>query len=140
MVGGNTTVQQKKATLSALAELGTILAACKVSNTSRTQYYRWKVSDPDFCDGEKLAYATFGEKLEVEAIRRAHDGVEESVWYRGYNVGTVKKYSDLLLIFLLKGALPDKYRERVEQSGKVEHNVKYYGVIPFNGIISPTST
>ena len=58
--------------------------------------------------------------LESEARRRAHDGVEEPVFGSlGGNqgsgeVGRIRKYSDTLLIFLLKGARPDKYRERQE--------------------------
>lgn len=31
--------------------------------------------------------------------------------------GTVKRYRDLLLIFLLKGVRPEKYRERYEVTG-----------------------
>jgi hypothetical protein len=35
----------------------------------------------------------------------------------GMLVGYTQEYSDLLLITLLKAHLPEKYRERVEQSG-----------------------
>ena len=31
--------------------------------------------------------------------------------------GTVQKYSDNLLMFLIKGAMPEKYRERYEITG-----------------------
>jgi hypothetical protein len=34
------------------------------------------------------------------------------VFYQGEKVGTVQKYSDTLLIFLMKGVRPEKYRER----------------------------
>lgn len=51
--------------------------------------------------------------LEDEAVRRAYVGVEEPLFYQGKQCGTVRKYSDTLLIFLLKGAKPAKYRERV---------------------------
>ena len=51
--------------------------------------------------------------LEAEAHRRAVEGVEEPVgWYKGVAGGTVRRYSDALLIFTLKGLLPDRYRER----------------------------
>ena len=55
--------------------------------------------------------------LEAEARRRAVEGVRKPVYYRGEIVGTVKEYSDTLLIFLMKGAMPEKYRENV----KIEH-------------------
>ncbi len=42
------------------------------------------------------------------------EGVEEPVrWYKGEAGGMVRKYSDVLLIFLLKGLRPDKYKDRV---------------------------
>jgi hypothetical protein len=34
---------------------------------------------------------------------------------------TVKKYSDTLLIFLLNGNRPEKYRQNLKVSGDVEH-------------------
>ena len=56
--------------------------------------------------------------LEDEATRRAVEGVEEPVgWYKGEPGGYVRRYSDTLLIFRLKGELPQKYAERVQMSG-----------------------
>ena len=52
--------------------------------------------------------------LEPEAIRRAVEGVEKAVYYQGEPVGTVREYSDTLLIFLLKGWKSDRYKERRE--------------------------
>jgi len=37
--------------------------------------------------------------------------------YKGQAGGTVKRYSDTLLIFLLKGLKPEVYRERLEVRG-----------------------
>ena len=42
--------------------------------------------------------------LELEARRRAFSGVEDPVYYKGQVVGGVRKYSDVLLIFLLESA------------------------------------
>ena len=53
--------------------------------------------------------------LEDEAVRRAKDGVERPVYQGGKLVGHVQEYSDTLLIFLLKGARPEKYRDRVQR-------------------------
>jgi hypothetical protein len=51
------------------------------------------------------------------------DGTLEPVFHQGQEVGQVRKYSDTLLIFLLKGRKPDTYRDNVsvEQKGKVHH-------------------
>ena len=37
--------------------------------------------------------------------------------HRGEAGGTVRRYSDVLLIVLLKSVLPDRYRDRVEGRG-----------------------
>ena len=55
--------------------------------------------------------------LEAEARRRAIEGVEEPVFHKGQRVGTVRKYSDLLLIFLLKGVRPQKFRDNYQRAG-----------------------
>ena len=55
-----------------------------------------------------------GEKLEDEAVRRGVEGVERGIYHNGKRIATECEYSDTLLIFLLKGAMPEKYRERRE--------------------------
>ena len=42
------------------------------------------------------------ESLENEARRRAIEGVVDDVWYQGEKVGKQRRFSDVLLIFLLK--------------------------------------
>ena len=56
----------------------------------------------------------------MEARRRALTGVEQPVYYKGEAVGRIAKYSDTLLIFLLKAHWPKKSRDNVsaEHSGK----------------------
>jgi hypothetical protein len=63
------------------------------------------------------------ETLEKEAWLRATDGREEVVYFQGKPVGTARKPSDLLLIFLLKARKPDVYRENtsVRVSGRVDN-------------------
>jgi hypothetical protein len=54
--------------------------------------------------------------LEAEARRRAVEGVDEPVgWYKGEAGGKVRRYSDTLLIVLLKAHRPEKYRENIHQ-------------------------
>src|SRR3546814_693854 len=50
--------------------------------------------------------------LDAEARRRALDGVEVPHFHQGRVAGTVRKYSDSLLMFLLRAHRPDRYRER----------------------------
>lgn len=76
--------------------------------------YRLRESDPAFAAQWTDALEETVESLEAEAWRRAVDGVEEPIVSRGEVVGSVKRYGDTLLIFLLKGHDPSKYRERHE--------------------------
>ena len=65
-----------------------------------------------------LADECAGDLMEAEAYRRGVSGVDEPVgWYKGEAGGMVRRYSDILLIFLLKGIRPEKYRERMEVRG-----------------------
>ena len=63
------------------------------------------------------------ETLETEAFERATTGVPEPVFYKGCWVDTIRKKSDLMLIFLLKARRPEVYRERFDV--KSEHSLGY---------------
>ena len=58
--------------------------------------------------------------LEMEARRRASLGVEEPVYYQGQVVGYVRKYSDVLLMFLLKAQRPEKFRDNHKIDGRID--------------------
>lgn len=66
-----------------------------------------------------------GDILEEEAFRRAVEGCEVGVYYKGRKVDSYRKMSDALLILLLKGAKPDVYAERQETriSGELTVNM-----------------
>ncbi len=81
-------------------------------NTPRANWY----ADPGFERAMAEAGDEAIEHLEEEARRRAFDGVDEPVFYKGSPCGVVRKYSDTLLIFLLKAAKPAKYRDAYEQN------------------------
>lgn len=100
---------------------GTISHAARKLKMSTNLHYDWLNSDPTYPERFKAAYRECAEMLEREARRRAIEGVNEPIgWYRGEPGGFVTKYSDVLLIFLLKGAMPDKYKDRIDHSGRVE--------------------
>ena len=99
--------------LEALSELCNVSRACKVVGVARRTVYQWRENDPDFDQEFVRARRVGAEALEDEAVRRAHEGVEKRVFYKGELVDTVREYSDTLLIFLLKGAKPEVYKDRV---------------------------
>jgi hypothetical protein len=51
------------------------------------------------------------------------DGTVEAVFYQGKVVGYKLVYSDGLLQMMLKGAKPDKFRDRKDPAGTVDLNV-----------------
>ena len=107
--------QRREIFLLALAETCSVTHACEHASLSRQTVYRWRVEHPDFRTAWETALAVGADRLEDEAVRRAVEGTDKPVYQGGRQVGVIREYSDVLLIFLLKGAKPEKYRERVEQ-------------------------
>ena len=101
-------------------ELGSIRHASEAAGCSRSMHSTWVKQSPAYAAAFAAAKEDAIEVLEQEARRRAVEGVTEPVgWYRGTAGGTVQRYSDTLLIFLLKGLKPETYRERVEVRASV---------------------
>lgn len=90
---------QKRAILAAYAECGRISHAATAAKVALRMHYYWRTVDPAYAAAWIEAQRMAGERLEELAVQRAEQG------------------SDTLLIFLLKGAMPHKYRERYEHSG-----------------------
>jgi hypothetical protein len=111
---------KKQAFLASYAETGIISQSAKLCFIARSQIYEWLKDDPQFAEGMTEAEEKAVDRLEQEARRRAVEGVRKPVYQGGKKVGFVQEYSDTLLIFLLKGAKPEKYRERLshEITGK----------------------
>ncbi len=115
---GETAKKRRQAAfLEAYITCGTITHAARIAKIAKQTHYEWLKRDEnyqlDFVEAELAAT----DALIQEARRRAIDGVPEPVFYKGKEIKTVQKYSDALLMFLLKGALPEVFRERYEFSG-----------------------
>lgn len=93
---------------------GNVTKACESAGIGRRSAYEWREADPEFAAEWDEAVEAGTEELEEEARRRAFSGVDEPVFYQGEVCGEVRKYSDTLLIFLLKGRRPEKYRENIK--------------------------
>lgn len=105
--------QKRKAIfLEAYARLGNAVAAAEETGIDRSTHKFWLKSSAAYRAAFELAEDAATEALEREARRRALDGREDPVYFNGQQVGTVRKYSDLLLMFLLKAKRPEVYRER----------------------------
>ncbi len=113
-----TTHPLQRAFLAAFRETANVRRACEVAKVGRSSHYRWLKEDLEYREAFDLAKECAADLIEAEAYRRAVTGWDEPAgWYKGQAGGMVRKYSDVLLIFLLKGIRPEKYRERVELRG-----------------------
>jgi len=95
---------------------GNISRACKAAKMLRSEVYSLEKSDAQFAAAFREAQQRGIDVLEDEARRRAYAGTFKPVFHKGRKVGLVREYSDTLMIFLLKGARPEKYRDNVNMS------------------------
>jgi len=113
---------KKNAFIEAYAITGVITSAAKCSGVGRRTYYEWIDADPDFKLAAETAFERSVDSLEDAAIDRARSGVQKQMFHNGQpildengNKVYEYKYSDVLLIFLLKCRRPAVYGERTEQ-------------------------
>ena len=92
-----------------------ISQAAEAAGIERRSHYYWLQHDPDYRQRFEQSDAIAIRALEDEAARRAMHGVDEPVFHQGEVCGTVRKYSDRLLEFLLKGRDPSRYGDRFRQ-------------------------
>jgi hypothetical protein len=114
--------------LEALSVYGNATRAAAENGLAMSHLKRLREKKGEFAAQWTEALERAADGLEDEARRRAVEGVEEPVYHQGVQVGAVRKYSDTLLIFLLKGCRPDVYRERyqVNHAGKVAHDHEHH--------------
>jgi len=154
--------------LAALRETGIVRDACEAANIDRTTPYVTRKHDPAFAEAWDAAILDASDLLIREATRRARVGVREPVIYQGKLQGvwvnedgdvvtaetpnarlvplSVTKYSDPLLMFLIKGIRPEynasHHTTDVKVSGdpsrpvRVEHDHEHSGTV---GVVTPAS-
>lgn len=102
------------------ARTANITTAAEIVGISRRVVYVWLEKDEQFSLAFNEANAIATERLEAEAWRRGVEGVtnETPIMHQGQQVGTLTetKYSDVLLMFMLKARNPGKYREKAPPS------------------------
>lgn len=103
---------KKRAFLAAYGECGSISKAAISADITRQAHYKWIKTDPDYAELFEATQEEAAQFLEDEAVKRATEG-----------------NSDTLLIFLLKGFRPDKYRDRwqgeLTAKGPITFRVEY---------------
>jgi hypothetical protein len=100
--------------LAALCQSGNVSHACRMSGIRRRLPYKHRDRFPGFRERWDEAIEVAVDSLEAEARRRAVQGIEKPVYHKGAVVGTIREYSDRLLIFLLKANRPEKFRDNYD--------------------------
>jgi hypothetical protein len=121
----------QRAFLIAYARVGTVTRAATAARVDRATHQNWMKYPGPPGEAYRLAFeqaeAMAADILEDEARRRAVEGLVRYQFDRAGNPlmfpGTKKpyyelEYSDTLLLAQLKANRPDKYRERIEHTGK----------------------
>jgi hypothetical protein len=105
------TRERQERFLEALRLTGNVTEAAREAGISRSRAYQVRAADEAFALRWRDACLSLGDRIEAEAVRRALEGVEER--------GTVRRYNDALLMFLLKMRRPDIF-EQPEADGPAE--------------------
>ncbi len=108
-----------------LRETGNVTLAAQHAGQSRNQVHDVRQRSKRFAAQWDDALEEATDLLEAEARRRAVTGIDEPVFYKGKVVGSTKKYSGRLLMFLLEAYNPQMFRDggKVEQPGATDIGV-----------------
>ena len=103
--------------LRALRSHGLVNSAATTAGVTKRTVDRLRESSAEFDYAVETALEEAADELELEARRRAVEGVEKGVWYQGEEVGTELQFSDTLLTTLLKAKRADEFAERKQITG-----------------------
>jgi len=106
---------KQRAFLAAYAEMCSITTSAEAAGVKRVTHYGWLRESEDYRQAFALVEPIAVQHLEDIAVGRATDGWLEPVFYQGAECGTVRKFSDSLLQFLLRGR-DKKYRDKQQLS------------------------
>ncbi len=130
------TPERQQRFLGFVAETGNVSRAIALAGTSRTRVYTLRHNDPAFREAWDQADEIAADHLEEEAWRRAVEGFDEPVVSGGKLVRDeagdavmVRRYSDTLLLALLRARRPGKFNKRLSAdigapSGAVSFDVR----------------
>lgn len=112
---------KKRAFLVQYALTGNFEQAASAAKVTVRTVYNWRhdfrEANGPFLVAVDQAQQMACDRMEAELYRRAMEGIEEPVWHGGEIVGTSRRFSDTLLMFMMKANMPQKYTDRMQHSG-----------------------
>jgi hypothetical protein len=109
------TMPRRRRFLHALARTGCVRDACRIAGISNTSAYRMRGRDGAFARAWEEALTEVLPVLEAAAFERAVEGVDEPIVRGGEVIATKKRFSDAILVTLLRRA--DAARTRAAAMG-----------------------
>lgn len=102
-----------------------VTAAAREAKIDPSTHYDWLKRDKTYPERLEAARQAACDAIEAEIFRRGQVGYDEPVVYQGKiakdkrgRLVTVRRFSDVLLIFRAKALMPEKYGDRT----KLEHS------------------
>ena len=109
---GDAEREEKQATfLASFRQTANVSESCLAADIDRSTFYEWKEKYEEFGMLYHQAEQIANDRLRFEILRRGVEGWDEPLVSAGKRVGTVRKYSDTLLIFLAKARM-EEFREK----------------------------
>lgn len=81
------------------------------------------LGQPEWLELWEESLDLFADRLEAEMARRAIEGYDEPVFYRGEEVGSIRKHSDTLAITLAKAVRPERFRDNIKLDADITGGV-----------------
>jgi hypothetical protein len=125
--------------LASFRTTGNISRSAEAAGISRSTVWKHREKDPEFDRQYNEALDDAVDTLEAEAWRRAAEGIERTKVVRTgtdddgnpvFSHFPERHYSDTLLIFLLKGLRPERYRDSYDLKGLLNQVVGHASPAP----------
>jgi hypothetical protein len=118
--GNFRTEKWKQIFIEELARSGNVRLSSRKAGVCRATAYNTRKDDPAFANQWDDAIDEAVDILEAVARGRAVNGTDKPVYQGGVQVGTIRQYSDALLMFLLKAHRPERFRDSYDLAKAVD--------------------
>lgn len=116
------TKDQQQQFLTALAMTGIVSDAAKAAGINRSTAYRYRAQHKSFAEDWDHAKDDATDRLAGVAIQRAVNGIEEVRYFKGEPIGSVRRYSDQLLMILLRAYRPHVFWLKSARTDQKDHD------------------
>ena len=127
-------IERQRLFLQAYAEHANVTLAARAAHIPRQRIYEWLEHDERFSLQFNQAKEEAKDTIRAEIYRRGVEGWDEAQFSAGKRMGTIRKYSDTLLIFHAKMLMPEYREKSTVDVNTTTKTVEIYKVrIPDNG-------